>query len=1142
MVAPEHAPGMTLADVERTVRAAVPAALFIEPRILRRVIKQDRRLSGIGFQMPHADVYTIKRERLLVIADRPELDLAPAADLPPYVILLPRPEHEDEILPPGYTARLLHDYWRLLFHARIHVELESLVDAKSLDEAAVGRRIEQIGLVEFAEIRRVLTQDDLLAPQHSQIDAYVEFTAVALELLQFAPEQRPLFFPAVRDWNRVDQLLSADVDQAQLFRTTQPDGASPKAPHSDAAALKSVEAGTTEQPAEAVPARRYAKLIQKAEKAASVGNNVKAAMLRMVAARIGDPQQQETTRDSAAAELHELAERLQRVYDLTEDETDRWARALTALLEPAADGYRRTEARLLYDLQKACLAHERGFFRFAWRSWFQSRGRIPLRRPLPILQQVLITKALRTAARRVSTIRLAAEDRRQLELLLDDVVSRSQRAMRDDVRPRIVAVFDDVGLVPDNTPEEITRRKLIEELLDRVEERGFLNMGDVRDALSQNDLKLPDLSGVVELVSGDKLLRADRKLGIALEGVYRPGAIYLRMTQRLSSLAFGVPTGRFLVQYVVLPFGGAYLGLEAIRHVVGGIVGAEAASRGSGQPLPTDPLAETSPTALNWPFLASVLIVGVLLLLIMHRPKFRAWLGRTLLKLWRFLRKLVVDLPAEILRKPWVRRVLDSQTFAVFRNYIVRPAVVSLIAAGVAWWLGAPWSRDFAVQFFLAANLFLNSPIGRFFEEWLTDVLVRAWHELRIRVLAAAFHWIMDVFHLLLEWVERFLYIVDEWLRFRPGDSRAFVGAKLVLGTIWAMVAYVIRFCMTLLVEPQVNPIKHFPVVTVSHKILIPFTPHLITLLVPLVGGIAAPTLATTTIFLLPGVFGFLVWELKGNWRLYEANRSESLAPAPMGRYGETMTALLRPGIHSGTLPKLFSKLRRALNYARHDEHDRAARKQLAAIDGVRLSVERFVNRTLCQTLSLCEFTRGNPMRVEQVATATNRIEIEVDNGQFSAGPLSLTFEDNSGWLVATVRNPGWLAEVDPDSRERVNTALAGFYKRAGVDLVRENFQERFPRPELQTRFQEDGALVFTGENPRRGAVYKLRTSARMLAPLLQPEARPGDWPVVEREALVFADCPITWDEWVRAWTPAAPSDVSPEVEQFPHVMAPSGA
>ena len=63
-------PRIDPAELMRAVREADRAALFIEPRILRRVIKQDQRLTGIGFQVPHAHVYTIDRERLLAIADR----------------------------------------------------------------------------------------------------------------------------------------------------------------------------------------------------------------------------------------------------------------------------------------------------------------------------------------------------------------------------------------------------------------------------------------------------------------------------------------------------------------------------------------------------------------------------------------------------------------------------------------------------------------------------------------------------------------------------------------------------------------------------------------------------------------------------------------------------------------------------------------------------------------------------------------------------------------------------------------------------------------------------------------------------------------------------------------------------------------
>ncbi len=64
------------------------------------------------------------------------------------------------------------------------------------------------------------------------------------------------------------------------------------------------------------------------------------------------------------------------------------------------------------------------------------------------------------------------------------------------------------------------------------------------------------------------MLRADRKLATALDGVYRRGEFYLRWMQRLSSLGFGTGVGRFLTRFAVVPFGGAFVTL-AFMHECG---------------------------------------------------------------------------------------------------------------------------------------------------------------------------------------------------------------------------------------------------------------------------------------------------------------------------------------------------------------------------------------------------------------------------------------------------------------------------------------------------------------------------------------------------------------------------------------------
>jgi hypothetical protein len=139
---------------------------------------------------------------------------------------------------------------------------------------------------------------------------------------------------------------------------------------------------------------------------------------------------------------------------------------------------------------------------------------------------------------------------------------------------------------------------------------------------------------------------------------------------------------------------------------------------------------------------------------------------------------------------------------------------------------------------------------------------------------------------------------------------------KGVLGVFWFVIAYVLRLSVDLFIEPTTNPIKHFPVVTVAAKLMIPFIQPIGEAVTSGTTGLLGPALAKGlagfTVLMLPGFAGFLVWELKENWKLYRASRPEALQPLAIGHHGESMIGFLRPGFHSGTIPKLFTKLRRA--------------------------------------------------------------------------------------------------------------------------------------------------------------------------------------------------------------------------------------
>ena len=75
--------------------------------------------------------------------------------------------------------------------------------------------------------------------------------------------------------------------------------------------------------------------------------------------------------------------------------------------------------------------------------------------------------------------------------------------------------------------------------------------------------------------------------------------------------------------------------------------------------------------------------------------------------------------------------------------------------------------------------------------------------------------------------IQRGMFRVDEMLRFQEGQSGIALLFKGAIALAWAVVAYVVRLYVTLFVEPEINPLKHFPVVTIAHKVMVPYIPAL---------------------------------------------------------------------------------------------------------------------------------------------------------------------------------------------------------------------------------------------------------------------------------------------------------------------------
>ena len=122
----------------------------------------------------------------------------------------------------------------------------------------------------------------------------------------------------------------------------------------------------------------------------------------------------------------------------------------------------------------------------------------------------------------------------------------------------------------------------------------------------------------------------------------------------------------------------------------------------------------------------------------------------------------------------------------------------------------------------MALSLALNSRPGRNLEEVAADAIVEGWHRIGLPFVSGLFWLVIDLSRRLLQGIERLLYTVDEWLRFRSGQSAAALAAKAGLGAVWFFVAYVVRFWSTCWSSRNSIRSSTFPVVTVSHKIISP--------------------------------------------------------------------------------------------------------------------------------------------------------------------------------------------------------------------------------------------------------------------------------------------------------------------------------
>jgi hypothetical protein len=1023
----------------------------------------------------------VERDRLFRVLTPGELDLS--ENEPDLLLLIAEPAEADG---PQSWLKL----WRALFHAAVDRDFDRAIASDQIDRVSIERFPRQIGPAPWNMIRRVLEEEHLVASDDPAERVVRELVTFGLELVHFQPADWGVFFPGVRTDVGPWRTLFSFTDSHQLFRQTRP----------GPAALEHTRDRAHQRPTPPPISPLSEANRRRIDSWVRRGNDLKAAVLLQ---RAGDP--------SAFQHLDHLIDRLQPVLGFGCDEAEKWRDALRPLLPRAAAQRWPIERRFLYELQRACLVVERPAYAADAVEWAYSLGRRPVKRPLPRTKWVEAHRRLRAAVHHAEHL-CHGKDSATLVHLVEHAAATVERNARNELRPEIVAVLDEVSLTPGSVAERVSRDKLIEELLDGACDRGFLRIGDLRDAIARNRVKLPDLSGAGEWLHGDPLIRANRLLAVRLDGVYRRGEIYMRGLQRGCSLLFGTKSGRLFSRFVALPIGGAFVLIEAVRHLIGageGLVnwlsgwtatvkGLGSLAGGAAWTVADDP--SLGQGGVTWSEMA---VVTLVLFLLIHWTAFRA-------RVTQVAKFVFVRIPRAISKSEFIHSIFYNRVTRLFRRYLLTPMLSGASAALGAWLVVRDMTSAALVGGGVALFMgsFFRTPLGRSFEDLLDETAERFWRIVSVNFVLGLLTLILQFFRAIFEAIDSAIYAVDESLRFREGQSRGAFVFKVAFGAIWFVVAYVFRFAWNLLVEPQINPIKHFPVVTVSHKLLLPLIPSLAKQF-----RLPEETMGTI-VFGIPGIFGFLVWEFKENWKLYRANASPTIRPVIVGSHGEKMRALLRPGFHTGVVPKTFAKLRKAvrsgnlrrqINYRHVLEH---------AAEGVHCLVERSFIPHLVQASGW----QGKPVRVEFPLLTPNRVLISLATG---AEPerFVISLEERGGWVIASIAEPGWLTKLDPTQRAVIECAVTGLYKLAGVDVIREQVAAVL------------GEQAYAFDAVPEGLVIPMRDGKDQFfefddgPELIAPERH------LASHTVVFSNCPLRWEEWVEWWqTDSAGKTLPPPV------------
>lgn len=684
---------------------------------------------------------------------------------------------------------------------------------------------------------------------------------------------------------------------------------------------------------------------------------------------------------------------------------------------------------ILGHLETVLLEGRTTYYRLSPGAWLR-HGR--LREVLPFEGTLKSLGALQDARRLVDELPWTLADQERLGAPLESLAERAGKRLEQTLAPRIERLLNQAGLTSDGVQGRLTAGRLTDALSALVRRRGHLKFGDVRDLINRDIVSLPDWRPA-DLHRADRLGRFDRLAYRELPGIYQRGEPYVKGLQILVAPLFGTGVGRGVLRWVLLPALAAWTVLH-VAALLGGLAYPQGQLTGLTDGLP-------------------VLGLAALLSLLANSAG-----GRTAARLsWQALvaatRWLLVTAPLVVLHWPPVARLIQTPLVQILLKRLlaaVAIGLVPLLPVAAVWLFAFPQAIGAAAWVALLATalavgtLVRETPEGRRRLDDLGNGWQRIRQLLRHEGLAALIAPVMSFFSGLVRSLAAFLYRVRTRLSPRLDEPVGTTVGKTLLAVPWAVFEALLRFYTVVLIEPQLNPVKHFPAVTLGHKLMLPLLPSLATGmhngLAPLLPEFVSLPLITLTIALLPGLFGFLFWELKEDWTLYTANRPAAVPQARIGAHAETFRTLLRRGFHSGTIPKSFDRLQQSLDRQIRDEipQPKQVRVVFAELMAAKRSIAEFVERELLAPLRL-----ACPRAVivaDQPRISTLGVELRVrvaDESGRSKHQAALWIEVQGRDIAVSLEAMPGAGPVAPECRQPIGEHLRRFAERCGASAAR---------------------------------------------------------------------------------------------------------